>query len=70
MIVYVWKYKKEGEAMKKYMSKSVLWTSICFLIVILYCTLSIISRFSYLDLCYLVVVVTYFVLFLNAVRKV
>ena len=55
--------------MKKYMSKSVLWTSSGFLAIILYCILSMITRFSYLDLCYLVIVVVYFMSYLKLVKK-
>lgn len=56
--------------MKKYMSKSVLWTSCGFLAIILYCILSMITRFSYLDLCYLVIVVVYFMSYLKLVKKI
>ncbi len=55
--------------MKKCIHKSVIRTSIGFEIIMVYCMLSIISKFSYIDLAYLVVVAVYFVLFLKYVRK-
>lgn len=55
--------------MKKCIHKSVMHTSIGFILIITYCILSMIYRFSYLDLLYLIVVVVCFVLFLKNVRE-
>jgi len=55
--------------MKKSIRKSVLRTSIGFMIIILFCIVSLIQRFSYVDLVYLVVVVIFFALFLKYVSE-
>lgn len=55
--------------MKKYIYESVVRTSIGFILIMLYCIISLTYRFSYLDLSYLVVVVVCFVLFLKRVNE-
>lgn len=54
--------------MKKSIRNSILRTSFGFIIVILYCIISLIQNFSYIDLVYLVVVIGYFTVFLKYVR--
>jgi len=63
------KYCKKGETMKKSIRGSVIRTSIGFLVIILYCILSLIQRFNYVDLVYLVVVVVFFAVFLKYVSE-
>ena len=58
----------KGETMKKYIRKSVIRTSIGFMLIIAYCIICLISKFSYIDLLYLIVVVVFFALFLKIVR--
>jgi len=55
--------------MKKCIYKSIMDTSIGFMVIIFYCLASIIYRFSYLDLMYLVVVVAYFIMYLKIVKE-
>lgn len=55
--------------MKDCISKSIIRTDIYFSILILYITISILNKFSYLDLCYLLVVVVSFVMYLIEVKK-
>lgn len=55
--------------MKKCIHKSVIRTSIGFELIMLYCMFCMISKFSYIDLSYLVVVAVFFVLFLKNVRE-
>ena len=55
--------------MKQYVRESVKWTSICFIAIIIYCILSIIDKFSYLDLAYLVVVICFFAVYLKRVSE-
>ena len=55
--------------MKKSIRGSVIRTSIGFLVIILYCILSLIQRFNYVDLVYLVVVVIFFAVFLKYVSE-
>lgn len=55
--------------MKKCIHKSVLRTSIGFELIMLYCMLCMIYKFSYIDLSYLVVVAVFFVLFLKYARE-
>lgn len=55
--------------MKKSIRKSVMRTSIGFMVIILYCILSLIQKFNYVDLVYLVVVVGFFAVFLKYVSE-
>ena len=55
--------------MKKSIRESVIRTSIGFMVIILYCILSLIQRFNYVDLVYLVVVVVFFAVFLKYVKE-
>ncbi len=55
--------------MKKSIRKSIIRTTIGFIAIILFCILSLIQKFSYIDLLYLVVVVGFFAVFLKYVRE-
>lgn len=55
--------------MKKSIRKSIIRTTIGFIAIILFCVLSLIQKFSYIDLLYLVVVVGFFAVFLKYVRE-
>lgn len=55
--------------MKKSIRKSVIRTSIGFMVIIGYLILLLLERFSYVDLVYLVVVVVYFIKFLLCVKE-
>ena len=55
--------------MKKSIRKSVISTSIGFMVIIIYCILSLIQRFNYVDLVYLVLVVMFFAVFLKYVSE-
>ena len=59
------KYCKKGETMKKSIRRSIIRTSIGFMVIILFCILSLIENFNYLDLLYLLVVVVFFAVFLK-----
>ncbi len=53
--------------MKKYMYRSILWTSVGFILIMLFCIFSIVSQFSYVDFVYLLVVVGFFVVYLRRI---
>lgn len=55
--------------MKENNRKSVIGTSIGFMLVITFCIINILIKFNYLDLSYLVVVVVYFALYLKNAKK-
>lgn len=55
--------------MKDEIRKSMISTSIVFILVILYCVISILTKFNYLDLSYLVVVVFSFAVYLKKIIK-
>lgn len=55
--------------MKKSIRKSVIRTSLGFMAIILFCIASLIQRFNYVDLVYLVVVVVFFAVFLKYVSE-
>lgn len=55
--------------MKENIRKSVIGTSIGFMLVITFCIINILIKFNYLDLSYLVVVVVYFALYLKNAKK-
>lgn len=55
--------------MKDCISKSIIRTDIYFVALILYVLTSILVKFSYLDLCYLLVVVVSFIMYLIEVKK-
>ena len=55
--------------MKKSIRGSVIRTSIGFVVIILFCILSLIERFNYVDFVYLVVVVVFFAVFLKYVSE-
>ena len=54
--------------MKECNSKSIMITIGLFLGIVIYCTLSIFYRFSYIDLAYLLVVIVYFAVYLRRVK--
>ena len=56
--------------MKKCIRRSVMWTSIAFSTIIVYCILSILYQFSYVDLVYLFIVIGYFVVYLKRVSEI
>lgn len=56
--------------MKKYMDKSIKRTCIGFLIIMYCCIGCLIFNFSYIDLIYLLIVISYFVVFILKVKKI
>ena len=52
--------------MKNYIYKSVMRTSLGFMTIIIYCMISMIS---YLDLCYMLVVIGFFITYIKYVRE-
>lgn len=54
--------------MKECEKKSIKETIIMFLVVIVYCTLSILYEFSFIDLAYLLVVIGFFAVYLKKVK--
>ena len=55
--------------MKNYIYKSVMRTSLGFMTIIIYCMISMIIKFSYLDLCYMLVVIGFFITYIKYVRE-
>lgn len=55
--------------MKNYIYKSVMITSLGFMTIIIYCMISMIIKFSYLDLCYMLVVIGFFITYIKYVRE-
>ena len=55
--------------MKKCIHKSIMRTSMGFISIILFCILSLIYNFSYIDLSYLLVVIVFFVIYLKRVKE-
>ncbi len=55
--------------MEDYVRGSIRWTISGFIVLIVYCILSMINRFSYLDLSYLAVVVICFAIYLKDIRE-
>ena len=55
--------------MKKCIHKSIVRTSMGFIGIILFCVASLIDRFSYVDLAYLIVVIGFFVAYLKIVKE-
>lgn len=55
--------------MKDYVKESIRWTISGYIILIVYCILSMINRFNYLDLSYLAVVVVCFAIYLKDIRE-
>ena len=53
--------------MKNYIYKSVMRTSLGFMTIIIYCMISMIIKFSYLDLCYMLVVIGFFITYIKYV---
>ena len=61
---------EDGEqaiTMKREINRSIGWTFVGFIMLIIYCLACLIDKFSYLDLSYLLVVVVYFTLFFKKV---
>ena len=75
MIIFICYYKIavnicKGDTMKKYVDESIKRTCIGFFIIMYYCIMCLIIKFSYIDLIYLLVVITYFVVFILKFRKI
>ena len=55
--------------MKQSIHRSIMRTSMMFTFVILFLIINIISKFSYIDLAYLLVVIGYFIVYLKKVSE-
>lgn len=56
--------------MKEYIRRSVMWTSIGFSFIMLYCIINMIYKFNYIDLAYLFVVIYYFISYLKLAKEI
>jgi len=55
--------------MKKSIQRSVMWTSVGFIAIMIFCIVNMLYKFSFIDLSYLLVVIGFFVVYLKKVKE-